>query len=83
LTLVTSAFNFHRLPWAFTTVSVFVIDKVGLNIMQIVNCTSLPSAKFDIKKMLVTWSDDDCMPLMIVQLISTAADGTSLVLHSV
>jgi len=40
------------------------------------------------KKMLVTWSEDDRTPcinyaLMLVQLISTAADGTTLVLHSV
>ena len=79
----------HRLPWAFTTVSITVIDKVGnanrelyVLIISRQNLTS---------KMLVTWSDDDCTlcicpkayALMLMQLISTAADGTSLVLHSV
>jgi len=36
--------------------------------------------------MLVTGSDDDCThynALALVQLISTEADGTSLILHSV
>ena len=38
------------------------------------------------RKMLVTWSDGDRMrayALILVQLISTAADGTSLVLQCV
>jgi len=39
------------------------------------------------KKMLVTWSEDDrtrhAYALMLVQLISTAANGITLVLHSV
>jgi len=44
----------HRFPWASTTVSVTAIDKVGLNKMRIVNCMFLPSAKFDVKKWVVS-----------------------------
>jgi len=40
-------------------VSVTVIDKVGLDRIQIMNSMFLPSAKFD---MLVTWSEDDRTP---------------------
>ena len=40
----------RRLPWAFNyTVSVTVINKVGLDKLGIVNCMLLPSAKFDVK----------------------------------
>ena len=52
----------HGLTWAFNTFSVTVIDKAGRDKMWIVNCIFLLSATFDIQKMLVTWSDDDCMP---------------------
>ena len=48
MTVVTSSSDFHcyhRLPWAFTTVSVTVINKIGLDKMQIVNCMFLPSAE--------------------------------------
>ena len=43
----------HKLPWAFTMVSVTVINKVGIDKMQIVNCMFVPTAKCDVK-MLVT-----------------------------
>jgi len=36
--------------------------------------------------MLITWLEDDhtpCIALMLMQLISTAVDGTTLALHSV
>jgi len=45
----------------------------------------LPSTKFDVKK-YIAWSEDDrtpCIALMLVQLISTAVNGTTLALHSV
>jgi len=67
-------------------VSVTVIHQVGLDTIRIVNCMFLPSAKFDVKKMLITWSEEDrtpCIALMLVQLISTAVDGTTRALHSV
>ena len=51
-----------RLPWAFITVSVTVINKEGLGKMRIVNWMFLPSAKLDVKKMMVTQSDDDRTP---------------------
>ena len=37
----------HKLPPAFATAPVTVIDKVGLDEMQIVNCMFLPSANLD------------------------------------
>jgi len=39
--------------------SVTVIHKVDLDKIRIVNCMFLPSAKFDVKKMVVTWLEDD------------------------
>ena len=42
----------RRIPRAFTTVSVTVIDEVGFDKMRIVNCMFLHSEKFDIKKCL-------------------------------
>ena len=45
-----------------------------------------PSAKFDVKKYLQPdWTTTAChaYALMLVQLISTATDGTNLILHSV
>jgi len=53
LTPVTSTFDFHHFylpPLAFTTISVTVIHKVGLDKIRIVNCMFLPSAKFDVRK---------------------------------
>jgi len=65
LTPVTSTFNFHHFCLPPLTYLGFqyglchVIDKVGLHKMQFMKCTFLPSAKFDVKKILATWSDDD------------------------
>ena len=79
----------RRLLWAFTTVSVTVIHKVGLNKIRIVNCMFLPSTKIDVKKinacnLVGRWLHAmHIYALMLVQLISTAVDGTTLALHSV
>jgi len=48
----------RRLPWAFTKVSVTVIDKVGLDKIRTVLYV-LTIRKIWLQKMLVTWLDDD------------------------
>jgi len=60
--------------------------KVGLDNIRIVNCTFLPSAKIDVKKCLYPgrkMTARHAYVLMLVQLISTAVDDTTLVLYSV
>jgi len=76
----------RRLLWAFTTVSATVIDEVGLDKIRIMNATFLLCAKKDVKKCLYLggkMTACHAYALMLVQLITTAVDGTTLVLHSV